>query len=292
MDLRQLRYFVTLAETLNFRRAAARLNLSQPPLTVAIRKLEAEVGTPLFVRGSRGATLTAAGEAALGFARGALAQAEQLRIAAHDNVSGARGRLRIGFVGSAIYALLPQLIPAFRTRYPAVELILEESTSAEIARRLRTRDLDVGLIRLPLVESAKLEVVGIQGDELHVALPAAHALAEAGHIELGSLAQERFIVHTQVSILRAVTLLACHEAGFAPEIAQEAAQVPTILSLVQSGLGVALVPSMTQRMLPGAVVLVPLDKSVKIETGVALPQDSDCAAARHFADIAIGCDSD
>src|SRR5438067_4816955 len=135
MELRQLLYFTTLADALNFHRAAERLNISQPPLTVAIRKLEEELGMRLFVRGPRGVTLTAAGEAALGPARAALAEAEAVRQAAREGSEGERGRLTVGFVSSAIYALLPGLIPLYRRRYPQVDLILEESTSVDIARK-------------------------------------------------------------------------------------------------------------------------------------------------------------
>jgi DNA-binding transcriptional LysR family regulator len=286
MDLRQLLYFTTLADTLNFHRAAQKLNISQPPLTVAIRKLEVDLGAQLFVRGSRGVMLTAAGEAALEPARAALARAEDVRVAARQGLHGERGQLRVGFVGSAIYSLLPRLIPPFRRQYPLVDLVLEDSVSVDIARRLRTGDLDVGLVRLPLLDGKDLLVRVLEADELIVAVPAASRFAASGSVSLGALASEPFILHTRVSVLHMIALMACHEAGFMPRVAQEATQVHTILSLVQSGLGVALVPARTTRQVPDGVRLVRLDQPKPIEAGVAIRSQDPSPAAMNFLSLA------
>ncbi|WP_380879370.1 LysR family transcriptional regulator [Sphingomonas sp. DBB INV C78] len=286
MDLRQLLYFTTLAETLNFHRAAQKLNISQPPLTVAIRKLELDLGAQLFVRGSRGVMLTAAGEAALEPARAALARAEEVRLAAQQGQSGERGQLRVGFVGSAIYSLLPRIIPPFRRQYPQVDLVLEDSTSVDIARRIRTGDLDVGLVRLPLLDGRDLIVKVVESDELIAAVPAASRFAASGSLALASLASEPFILHTRISVLHMIGLMACHEAGFMPRVAQEATQVHTILSLVQSGLGVALVPARTTRHVPEGVRLVRLDHPKPIEAGVAIRAEGASPAALNFLALA------
>src|SRR5687768_3402859 len=132
MELRQLRQFVAVAEARNFRRAAEQLHMAQPPLSVAIRKLEEEVGTALFVRQPRGVVLTAAGVAALSVAQQCMASADALRDAALSAAGGESGVLRVGFVGSATYSLMPKLLPAFRSRYPDVELVLRESTNLEL----------------------------------------------------------------------------------------------------------------------------------------------------------------
>lgn len=287
MELRQLVYFTTLAETLNFRRAAERLNISQPPLTVSIRKLEEELGAPLFTRSSRGVALTAAGEAALQAARATLAEAAEVRLAARQGSAGERGRLRVGFVGSAIYGLLPRLIPAFRRRYPQVDLLLEEGTSVDIVRRLSARELDVGLIRLPLLEVAHLDIAVVERDELVVALPAGHALAHAERVPLSALSADPFILHTRVSVLHATVIRAAHHAGFVPQVAQEAAQVPTLLSLVRSGLGVALVPSLTARQAPEGVRMVRLMHPLPIEAGIVLPHEAPTRAALNFRALAL-----
>lgn len=286
MDLRQLQFFVTLAEARNFHRAARQLNISQPPLSVAIRKLEDELGARLFVRGARGVTLTDAGEAALGPARSALVQAANVRTAAREGMAGNRGRLSIGFVGSAIYSLIPRLIPQFRDCYPGVELVLEESTSVDIARRLRVGDLDIGLVRLPLLEAGGLTVHSIEIDELVVAAPKGRLLSRGSAIALATLASEPFILHTRISLLHALTVMACHAAGFTPRVAQEATQVHTILSLVQSGLGCALVPSKAAQQPPPGVELFRLEERVPIEAGVAISSNNFRPAARNFEQLA------
>lgn len=286
MHLRRLLYFSTLADTLNFHRAAKRLNISQPPLTVAIRKLEEELGAELFTRGPRGVSLTPAGEAALGPARATLARAREVKTAVQQGQQGKRGRLRIGFIGSAIYALLPRLIPLYRAHFPLVDLILEDSTSFDIAERLRARELDVGLVRLPLVDDRDIITTPVEGDEFAVALLSSSPLATAEQLSLATLADQPFIFHTRISILHTAALLACHEAGFAPKIAQEATQVHTILSLVQSGLGVALVPSKTASQLPKDVVLRPLRNPRRIQSGIATHIEADDPLIRNFVDLA------
>jgi DNA-binding transcriptional LysR family regulator len=277
MDLRQLRYFVVLAETLNFRRAAERLNLSQPPLTVAIRKLEAELGSPLFTRSNRGVALTPEGEAALGPARLALAQSDQVRHAVRAQAQAQRGRLTVGFA-SAAYALLPRLAPAFRRRYPQAELVLEEASSMEIGRRIRLRQLDAGLVRLPMQDPVHMETTVIETDELVAAVPDTHALARRRMVSLGQLAEEPFISYSPDDTVHGSIVAACQAAGFTPRVVQQAAQTHTVISLVQSGLGVGLAPSGI-RYTPEGVKLLRLVEHVPIELGLALPRDTTNALA-------------
>ena len=286
MDLRQLRYFVALADAGNFHRAAAELNMSQPPLTVAIRKLETDLGVQLFDRGTRGVALTASGEAALDAARATLAQASRFRDAVREGALGERGRLRVGFVGSATFDLLPRIIPVFRKRYPAVELALEEATSVEIARRLASGALDVGLVRLPLLEIAAVDTRVVDRDELHVAVLETSRFARSDRVALEDLAREAFVLQARVSVLHAITLMACHDAGFVPQVAQEAAQLSAVLSLVRSGLGVALVPARAASAIPQGVRLLRLSRRVPIETGVALARIGVARVAQNFATVA------
>lgn len=282
MELRQLRYFVALAEAQNFHRAAARLNMSQPPLTVAIRRLEDELGAKLFDRNSRGVTLTAAGAAALDLARQSLSSAERFRDAVKEGRAGDRGLLRVGYVGSATFEILPRLIPEFRRRYPNVDLELRESTSVDIARRLERGAMDVGLIRLPLLDAAQVETRTIDRDEMHVAVRRDSRFVRGDVIELASLANESFVVQGRISVLHAVTLMACHEAGFVPQIAQEAEQLSAVLSFVRSGLGIALVPSRAASAVPRDVKLLRLAVPVRIETGVAIARHNAPPAAVNF----------
>lgn len=292
MELRQMRYFVALAETQNFHRAAERLNMSQPPLTVAIRKLEAELGAALFIRGPRGVTLTAAGAAGLEIARATLAQADRFREAVHQGNAGERGRLRVGFVGSATFELLPRIIPIFRRRYPLVELVLEEAASADIARCLCAGDMDVGLVRLPLMESAAIDTQVIDRDALYAAVPEASRFARTDCVSLSDLAGEPFILQSRISVLHSTALMACHEAGFTPQVAQEATQLSAVLSLVRSGLGVALVPASAEKSVPQGVRLLRLERRVPINMGVALPHRKASRLAHNFAEIATDIATD
>lgn len=286
MDLRQLRYFNALAETLNFHRAAERLHISQPPLTVAIRKLEEDLGVALFERDPRGVRLTTAGLAAIAPAREALAAAEKVREAVRQGAAGLRGRLSVGFIGSAIGDLLPRIVPPFRKAYPEVELTLEELNSVEIVRAIAARRLDIGLVRLPVMDSAPVAIDVIEEDELVAVLPASDVLARRKTLDLGALADRSFIIYSPVSVLHATIRLACHRAGFAPRVAQEAVQVQTILSLVEAGLGVALVPARSARFAGAGVRIVTLAEPVPIAMGIARAQDAS-VLAHNFVQAAL-----
>lgn len=286
MDLRQLRYFSVLAETLNFHRAAERLHISQPPLTVAIRKLEDDLGAALFVREPRGVRLTPAGEAALPFARAALVAADDVRDAVRQGVAGVRGRLSIGFIGSAIAELLPQLISPFRVAYPLVELVLQETSSVEIVAAIASRQLDLGLVRLPLTGSHPVDVTVIERDELAVALPAHDTLAVRSSLSLGDLTNRDFILFSPISVLNPIIRMACQNAGFSPRVAQEAVQVQTILSLVEAGLGVALIPARSTRFATSRVRIVPLQDRVPLEMGLVHAIDAP-PLVRNFVAAAL-----
>lgn len=285
MDLRQLRYFTVVAETLNFHRAAERLNISQPPLTVAIRKLEDDLGARLFDRESRGVQLTDAGRAALPVVRATLEQAGRVREAVKRGRVGESGTLSIGFVGSATSAALPRIIPAFREYYPDVDLHLDEMTSVSIADALTEGRLDVGLVRLPLMRASDLDITVIERDRLVVALDPAHPLARRSTLALSDLVDEPQVLHGPVSVLRSIVLLACRSAGFSPLIVQEATQIQTILSLVQSGLGIALVPSETRRAVPGGVHMIPLVEPLYVELGIVTRRNAG-VLARNFVSVA------
>ena len=290
MDLRQLRYFNALAETLNFHRAAERLHISQPPLTVAIRKLEEDLGVALFERDPRGVRLTTAGLAAVAPAREALAAAEKVREAVRQGAAGLRGRLSIGFIGSAIGELLPRIVSPFRHAYPEVELALEEMNSVEIVRAIAARRLDVGLVRLPVMDSAPVAIDVIETDELVAVLPASDVLARRKTLDLGALADRSFIIYSPVSVLHATIRLACHRAGFTPRVAQEAVQVQTILSLVEAGLGVALIPGRRARFAGEGVRIVTLSDPVPIAMGIARA-DEPSVLARNFVRTALACEN-
>ncbi|WER50053.1 LysR family transcriptional regulator [Cupriavidus sp. WKF15] len=280
MDLRQLQQFVALAETGNFHRAAERLHMAQPPLSISIRKLEEQLGTALFVRTPRGVRLTQAGEAALQDARRALFHAGQARAAAMAAAQGERGALRIGFIGSATYALLPKLIPAFRAAHPGIELVLQESTTAAILDQLEKHRLDAGLVRFPILSSGGYTLTPLESDVFVAAVPADSPHAGEESIPLKSLAAEPFIMHPAAAVpnLHAVAMMLCQQAGFVPRVTQEAVQVQTIVSLVESGLGVALVPSVATRYANRRVKFLPLSSPRPAgRIGIALAARADDA---------------
>ena len=290
MNLRQLRYFVTLADTQNFHRAAERLNMSQPPLTVAIRKLEQELEVDLFARTTRGVVLTAAGVAALEPARIALQKADEVRQAVKAGASGESGRLVIGFVGSAVGEMLPRILPPYRKRYPGVELILQEMASVDVFSSLDAGGVDVGFVRLPVLRQSNTVVQVIEKDVLVAAVPEKLQLQNDQQIDLAALKDQPFILLSPVSVLYATALMACQKAGFTPRIAQQAVQLQTVLSLVRSGLGVALVPARTIHVLPEGVRLVPLTDPIETEMGIAHRADAE-PLQTNFVTIAMSvCD--
>lgn len=290
MELRQLRQFVTLAETLNFRRAAEVLHMAQPPLSVAIKKLEEEVGARLFERKARGVALTTAGEAALLAARRCLAQAEQLGTSARSAAGGESGLLRVGFVGSATYALMPRMIPRFRIQYPHVELVLREGNNLELLAMIEADQIDIGLVRYPTASASDLQFQVVERDVFCAVLPGDHPLARKRRLTLRDLAREPFIDYasTRIPGLHAMVNLAFQQAGHSPHVAQEATQVQTVISLVQSGLGVALVPSVASRMAPKGLVFRPvagLPASAGIALAMAWHPESQSMTARRFREL-------
>ena len=244
IDLRKLEQFVAVAEELHFHRAAQRLGMSQPPLTVAIRRLEEDLGVLLIERGNRVLGLTAAGGAFLAEARETLRQVERAVATARDTGAGRTGLVRLGYVGSALYGRLPDVIARFRADRPGVRLELREATTAAQVAGLREGTLDVGVVIPPLVEADEIELTGFDRDRLCLALPRDHPLAGRPDLALADAAQEPFVLWPMAEgrgfLLRAVRL--CAEAGFVPNVAQEAHGMHAVLSLVAVGAGVSIVP--------------------------------------------------
>lgn len=248
MDLRKLRYFVAVAETLHFGRAAQRLNIAQPPLSHQIRVLERELGAALFDRSNRRVELTPAGQALLPEARSLLAQAERTSGIAARVQRGEIGELRIGFTSAAaLIQVIPRLIFEYRQKWPEVNLRIEERTTQEQLAAMLDRRLDFAFgrdSRAPVLP-ASLRAIRLIDDPLVVALPPRHRLARgSGPIPVGALADERFVMFPRDSGTAAYAQIVslCRAAGFAPRVAQEARTAVTMMGLVAAGLGVALVP--------------------------------------------------
>ena len=291
MELRQLKQLLVLAETLNFRRAAERLHMAQPPLSTSIKKLEEELGVQLFERLTTGLKLTPAGAAVLRNARHTLFFAEEARRAAREGESGEQGLLRLGFVGSATYSLMPRIIRSFRRRYPGVDMAIEESTSIELLRRVEEHSLDVALVRFPVLGPTRATLTLLQPDELVAAVSTDSRLAAREAIAMTELEGEPLIVYsrTLVPTMHALTMQALHEAGVNPRVAQEAVQVQTHLSLVESGLGVAIVPAACAKYAGDGVRLLPFRPApASFHVGIALATlpEAVSPAARNFIALA------
>ena len=291
MELRQLRQFLALAETQNFHRAAELLHIAQPPLSVSIRKLEEELGVRLVDRHPRGVTLTAEGVLAASQAREILRLADELRMFAKEATAGARGPLNVGFVASATYDVIPSLVPVFRERFPAVDLSLREATSIDIIEALAQGDLDVGLVRTPLFETVGVTLTPLASETLVLAVPRGHRLESRAEVELGELKNEPLILYdaTAVPALRTLIDLQFSAIGITPKVVQEAAQVHTMVALVECGLGVALVPSVLRRAGLGRVRLVDLFcKGAPIQIGFAIAvRDAEPRRLlKNFAEVA------
>ena len=244
-EFRQLRQFIAVAERLHFGRAAAALHMSQPPLSRSIRDLEARVGARLLARTRRRVELTPEGARLLEDARRILAQVEQTVEEIRGMAAGSGGRLRLGFVSLADYGVLPGLLRSFKAARPGVELALREMLSPDQAAALAAGDLDFGLL-LPPVGGAKLEHIVVQRERFVAALPQRHPLARArGALAVRDLAAEPFVMVPRgiAPGLHDIVATLAARAGFAPRVAQEAIQMQTVVSLVSSGLGVALVPA-------------------------------------------------
>jgi DNA-binding transcriptional LysR family regulator len=253
-SLRQLRYFVAVADELHFGRAAERVGIAQPPLTQQIQKLERLLGCRLLVRGRR-TQLTAAGAALAVEARRLLEQAEQVFDQTRRTGRGEAGQLRVGVPPSVMLTHLPGAVRRYREQYPAVSFTLREMATSTIEEALRTRAIDLGFLResqpgAPLRSALFLE------ESLVVVLPAVHRLATRPALTLRNLKAEPFILFPARlgPAFHGRLVGACVSAGFSPRVVQEATQWQTVVSLVEAGMGVSLAPACVSKFRrPGVV---------------------------------------
>ncbi len=245
-EMWQLRYFIALAEKLHFGRAAAALHISQPPLSRAIRALEERVGVPLFARTRRRVELTPEGARLLEEARRVQAQLERVCGELRGMAAGEQGRLRIGFVSLADYGVLPALLKDFKAARPGVALALREMLSPDQGAALIAGELDFGLLLPPVQEAPLLDHVVVQRERFVVALPARHRLARrSGGLAVRELEGEPLVMVPREIAPGLYDIVAglVQRAGLSLDVAQEAIQMQTVVSLVSSGLGAAIVPA-------------------------------------------------
>lgn len=287
VDLRRLRYFVALAEELHFGRAARRLRIAQPALSQQMRALEQALGCVLVERRPQVA-LTAAGRVLLEEARQALAGVQRGIEAAQRAARGESGWLPVGFAGSAVLTRFPEIIRRYRERYPAVVLDLRELSPAAEIESIRTGAVDVAFVR-ETADTRELVYDTLVREPLAVLLPAGHPLAEAGCVDLQALAEEAF-VHFPREIAPSLydeIMLACRDAGFLPRVVQQAREWLTEFSLVQAGLGVALVPRSFEQIRWGGVAVRPLSDPAPRATIALCHRRNDLSpAAAAFVSIA------
>lgn len=289
MELRHLRYFVAVAEELHFGRAAARLHIAQPPLSQQIRQLEEELDVLLFQRTKRRVELTEAGRAFLVEARRTLAQSEQAVLAAQRAHRGETGRLTIGFVGTAAYQMLPQILRRFRSDFPDVTLTLREMPTHRLQDALDSGEIDVALLRSD-VRNKRFHSETLLQEPLVVALAKTHPLAvEKEGVTIQSLAEEPFVmfpreVNTQ---LYDQIMTLCQQAEFCPQIVQEAIHLQTVLGLVGVGLGVSILPGSIRVVSRADVIYQPLkDVDVTIALCMAWPDGRGTAVCQNFLQTA------
>lgn len=291
IELRQLRYFVTVAEELHFGRAAKRLHMTQPPLSQTIIAFEAMLGAALFERNRRGVALTAAGQVLLPEARRLLTQAFELPALVQRAALGETGKLVLAFVSSADYSVLPPLLRAYRAAYPQVHITLQEATSDLQLDELLAGRIDAGLLIPPLPDKAKTELdyLPVLSEPLILAAPAdlpeLHAKHEA---DLGSLPPLPLIIFPRANspALYDAILAVFRAAGITPAIEQEAIQMQTIVSLVSAGMGIALVPQSVGNLRRPGVAYLPLAQSTPlVETGLAWRRDNASPVLKGFLDL-------
>src|ERR1700744_129776 len=255
IELRHLRYFLAVAETLHLGRAAKKLGMAQPPLSQQIRRREEMLGAPLFERTTRGGTLTPAGsvlrERALSSLPRLADDLEQTRRVAR----GEEGRLTVGFSGSVMFTELPMAIQAYRRAYPRVEVRLSEMWTSQQLVALADGSIDVGFLR-DGERRPELEMTPLLREPFPVALPVGHRLQRQRRVDAASLEGEPFVLFARRmgNLAFDRTMRCCLDAGFQPTIVQEAPQFPTLIRLVSAGLGISLVPACAATIaFPGAI---------------------------------------
>ena len=278
MQLQQLVYFLAVAGTRHFTRAAELTHVAQPSLSKQIQSLERELGSELFHRARGNVTLTPAGEVLVPFAKRILADVETARLQVHELAELRRGRLRLGATPSLCTGLLADALASFRARYPGVELVIDESGSRDLVRQLAEGAIDLAVLTSPLHRGdPTLDTVPILREQLTVAVPRSMDL-DLDSFRIDDLRDRPLVMFREGYDLRSMTLTACQRAGFHPRFAIEGGEMDAVLSFVEAGLGIAVVPSM---VLPGRPKLrgVPFVPPTPIRT-IALAHRTDVHPTR------------
>jgi DNA-binding transcriptional LysR family regulator len=291
MELRQLRYFLMVAEILHFGRAAERLHIAQQPLSFQVKQLENELGVKLFERTTRSVALTPAGTALLAEVQAGLERIERGVELAQRIARGEDGTIYIGYTGTTVYNVMPPIVRRFREQFPQIEVALLELEPPNLERQILSEDIDIGIV--PSIGSKRrgLAYDTIYQEFVVVALPKDHPLAQRSSISLRELADEPFVMYARSANreLFDEIIALCHLAGFSPTIVQEAATMSAMVGLVAAGLGVSLVGRSLSGLWTDEVVYRQLvNPPVTIEVAVVWKKDKQLPWLHEFRQIAQG----
>lgn len=282
-----MKYFVTVVDEGSFTRAAERLSIAQSPVSHQVRKLERELGVTLLERTTRSVALTEAGRVFYGRCVSLLADTDDAVESARKAARGELGALSLGFIGSATYDLMPNLVRAYRERNPHVELTLRsEMLSPAQVDALLDGSLSVALLRPP-VSSPDIVVELVRNEPLVAVLPVQHPLASYTAIDLDDLASENFIAYRSPSTMHDVLIRTCAQAGFVPRILQQVAETSTLVAVIAAGLGVSIAPESVRHLRMNGVTYRPL-RSPKVSVPLALAYHKDAIGplVRRYIDTA------
>lgn len=291
VELRAWRQFLMLAQTLHFGRAAEQLRMTQPPLSLSIKALEQRLGVALFVRNRRSVSLSPAGQALVEPARQLLSQAAALQARARDAAAGELGRVRLGFISTVGFGLLPTWLRGFRALNPRISVDLIEATGDVQLKAFERAELDAGFVLhapgIPPPLPPRLARLSLGVEPLVLALPEAASWARGRRLRGAEVLAQPLVIfpRTATPSLYDAVLAFYHRHGATPVIAQEAIQMQTIVNLVSAGLGVALVPEAVTQLQRRGVVYRPLPRALaagapRSETSLLWATDAPPAALR------------
>jgi DNA-binding transcriptional LysR family regulator len=290
MELRQIKSFLSIAETLHFGRSAELINLSQPALTLHIQALEEEVGVKLLERNRRQTKVTAAGLAFREHAIAAVAQVEQAVRRARLAANGKVGLLRVGFIETAGNEIMPNLIRHFGDSNPEVEFSLHNILTLSQIQMLAAGSLDVGFLRLPIGEHSELEVVPIHREPFVFVVPASHRLADKKRVHIREVAAEEFVMYERTAAPDCHDLFfgMMRDAGVVPTVRQTAGQEPTLISLVASGMGISVLPASAVKHSGAAVAACEIADVIPMsEIGLAVSKRNRRPIVETFRSFAL-----
>jgi DNA-binding transcriptional LysR family regulator len=290
MELCQIRSFLSIAEILHFGRTAEMIHLSQPALSLQIRALEDEIGVRLFERNRRKTALTAAGVAFREDATGALLRLDQAVHKAKLAANGKLGILRIGFISTAGNEIVPTIVRQFRERNAEVEFSLRNILTMDQIRMLEAGSLDIGFLRLPIGGHSDLEVVTVHREPFVLVVPSSHKLAKKKRVRLHELSDQDFVMYERTYAPGFHDLISgmLRDAGIIPKVRQTAGEMPTLISLVDSGTGVAILPASTVKRSVASVVACEIaDKIPMSEIGIAVRKGNRAPVVDNFRSLAL-----